>query len=159
MYVCLAGESIIWLGLSFAYKALLQIVAMFMAFHTRKVKIKALNDSKAIAAIIYINSIVLVLMIVNSFVFEAYHNVHAALFGLASIVQATMFLGFLFIPKVNILLPCSILVQSNCNRFLAFIKTQMVLRYSVVALKMVNWTGMRVASCKVLLTLTKGTGN
>ncbi len=143
MYVCSVGESVIWLGLSFAYKALLQIVAMFMAFHTRKVKIKALNDSKAIAAIIYINSIVLVLMIVNSFVLEAYHNVHAALFGLASLVQATMFLGFLFIPKVIIIIIITLfdsqfLIHSNCNRFIAFIRTQMVLRYSVVALKMVN---------------------
>ena len=74
-----------------------------MAFHIRRVKIKALNDSKETGAIIYINSIILVLMIVAVFVLEGYHNVHAALFGLALFVQATLFLGLLFIPKVSLL--------------------------------------------------------
>ena len=72
-----------------------------MAFHIRRVRIQALNDSKEIAAIIYINTIILAVMAVSEFVLEKYHNVHAALFGLALIVQATLFLGILFIPKVN----------------------------------------------------------
>ena len=36
----------IWLAVSFSYKALLQLVAIFMAFHIRCVKVKALNDLK-----------------------------------------------------------------------------------------------------------------
>lgn len=100
VYVCSTGSSTIWLGISFAYKGLLQVIAIFMAFHTRRVKIKALNDSKETAAIIYINSIILVLVTVAVFVLEGYHNVHAALFGLALLVQASLFLGLLFIPKV-----------------------------------------------------------
>ncbi len=99
--MCSTGNSVIWIGVSFAYKGLLQIVAIFMAFHTRRVKIKALNDSKETGAIIYINSIILVLIMVAAFVLEGYHNIHAALFGLALFVQASIFLGLLFIPKVN----------------------------------------------------------
>ena len=104
IYICLRLSSdsnqIIWLSLSFAYKGLLQIIAIFMAFHTRKVKIKALNDSKETAAIIYINSIILIILCASVFLLEEYHNAHAAVFGLALFVQASLFLGLLFIPKV-----------------------------------------------------------
>ena len=91
----------VWLAISYAYKGLLQLVAMFMAFHTRRVKIKALNDSKEIAVIVYINSITLVLLAVVEFTLNTYHDVYAALFGLALLVGATLFLCFIFIPKVD----------------------------------------------------------
>ena len=73
---------------------------MFMTFHTRRVKIKALNDSKEIAAIIYINSITLALLVVVEFALSKYHEVYAAVFGLVLLVGATIFLTLIFIPKV-----------------------------------------------------------
>ena len=78
-----------------------------MAFHTRRVKIKALNDSKEIAVIIYINSITLSLLAFVEFALTDYHEVYAALFGLALLVGATLFLTLLFIPKVASFLSCS----------------------------------------------------
>ena len=89
-----------WFGISFAYKGSLQVIAVFMAFHIRRVKIKALNDSKEIAAIIYFNSIILVVIAVTEFALQHYHIVYAALFGLALFIEASLFLGVLFIPKV-----------------------------------------------------------
>ena len=74
-----------------------------MVFHTRRVKVKALNDSKEIAAIIYINSIILALLAVTQFALETYHDVYAAMFGLALLIDATMFLGLIFIPKVRLI--------------------------------------------------------
>ena len=71
-----------------------------MAFHIRRVKIKALNDSKEIAVIIYINSITLALLAVVEFALNTYHEAHAALFGLGLMVGATLFLTLVFIPKV-----------------------------------------------------------
>lgn len=91
-----------WLAVSYAYKGLLQLVAMFMAFHIRKVKIKALNDSKEIAAIIYINSIILALLVMIEFTFNKYHDLYTALLGLALLVGPTVFLTLLFIPKVTL---------------------------------------------------------
>ena len=76
-----------------------------MAFHTRRVKVKALNDSKEIAAIIYFNSIILSILAVTEFALQHYHDVYAALFGLALLIEASLFLGVLFIPKVNIHFP------------------------------------------------------
>ena len=106
VFDCINNSAIVWLSISYAYKALLQILAMFMAFHTRKVKIKALNDSKEIAVIIYINSITLSLLAFVEFALNDYHEVYAALFGLALIVGATLFLTLLFIPKVLFRVVC-----------------------------------------------------
>ena len=100
--MCINKSAIVWLSISYAYKGLLQILAMIMAFHTRKVKIKALNDSKEIAIIIYINSITLSLLIFVEFALNDYHEVYAALFGLSLLVGATLFLTLLFTPKVCI---------------------------------------------------------
>ena len=101
MFVCLNNNAIVWLAISYAYKGLLQLVAMFMAFHTRRVKIKLLNDSKEIAAIIYINSIILALLAVVEFALSRYHEAYSALFGLALLVGPTVFLTLAFVPKVN----------------------------------------------------------
>ena len=104
MFICLNNNAIVWLAISYGYKGLLQLVAMFMAFHTRRVKIKTLNDSKEIAVIIYINSIILALLAVVEFALSKHYDVHAALFGLALLVGPTVFLLLVFVPKVNSLL-------------------------------------------------------
>lgn len=100
IFIC-DDNATIWLSVAYAYKGLLQLVAMFMAFHTRKIKIRALNDSKEIAAIVYINSIILVLLIVVEFALRQYHYVYASLYGLALLVGGSLFLGLTFIPKVK----------------------------------------------------------
>ena len=102
IFICTTNASIIWVAILFSYKGLLQILAMFMAFHTRKVTIKALNESLEIAALIYINSIILVMLTVTEFVLYEYREVYVTLFGLALIIGATLFLGLIFAPKVYI---------------------------------------------------------
>lgn len=99
-FICTNSNTIIWLAVSFAYKGLLQILAIFMAFHTRKIKIKALNDSKETAAIIYFNNMVLVTLIMSEFALISLHNIYTALFGLALLVGATIFLSLIFLPQV-----------------------------------------------------------
>ena len=101
VYICKNDDAIVWLAISYAYKGLLQLVAMFMAFHTRRIKIRVLNDSKEIAAIVYINSIILALLVVIDFTLSKYHEVHTALCGLGLLVEATVFLSLVFLPKVK----------------------------------------------------------
>ena len=100
MYICLNENSIAWLAVSSAYKGLLQLVAVLMAFHTRRVKIRVLNESKETAMIIYFNSITLSLLIVVEFALVKFHDVHAALIGLALLLTPTVFLTLTFVPKV-----------------------------------------------------------
>ena len=82
-----------------------------MAFHTRRIKIKALNDSKEIAVIIYINSITLSLLAFVEFALNTYHEVYATLFGLSLLVGATLFLTLLFTPRVQMFACVECMVQ------------------------------------------------
>ena len=85
----------------FVYLGLLQFVGIILAFQTRKVNITALNDSKAIAILIYISSIVLVVIVLITFILRSYINVSAAMFSGGILVLATFFLVLIFIPKVS----------------------------------------------------------
>ena len=85
----------------FSYKGLLQLSATFMAFHTRKVRIKALNDAKEITVIVYINSLTLILLVVIEFALNDHHELYSSLFSSALFVGASIFLGLIFIPKVT----------------------------------------------------------
>ena len=101
VYICDSPSRYILLGIVFAYKAILQVMALFLAFRTRRVKVKGLNDSKYIAAIIYVTSIVLAALIVCALTLNKYVNTTAALFGTGILVVATTTLGLTFIPKVS----------------------------------------------------------
>ena len=102
IYVCV-NNAIVWMAVSYTYKGLLQILAIFMAFHVRNVKIKVLNDTAQIVTIVYINSIILITMVVSYFFLTSYHNIYAAFFAMALMVGATVFLSLIFIPKVLII--------------------------------------------------------
>ena len=102
MFVCSNNSSLIWLSASYVYQALLQILAMFMAFHTRKVKVKGLNDTKEIFVLVYLNSIILVFSAVTDFALQSYHNPRVGLLSLAHTVSATLFLSLVIIPRVSL---------------------------------------------------------
>ena len=89
------------MAILFSYKGLLQVSATFMAFHTRKVRIKALNDSKEITVIVYVNSLTLILLTVVEFALNDHHELYSSLFSAALLVGASIFLGLIFIPKVT----------------------------------------------------------
>ena len=73
VFVCLNNtNTVVLLDIAYGYNGLLQLVVMFVAFQACKVKIMALNDSKEIAAIIYIHS-PLVLLVVVEFALSTYH--------------------------------------------------------------------------------------
>jgi len=90
----------IWLAVTFMYLALLQIIAIILAIQTRKVKIKILNDSKYIAAIIYSSSIALVIVVASTLSPIGLIDVVEFLFTGALIVATTLILALVFIPKV-----------------------------------------------------------
>ena len=81
--------------------AILQVCALFLAFGTRKVQIKGLDDSPYIAAIIYITSIVLAAVIILSIVLNDYINTISSIAATAIIITASVILALVFIPKVR----------------------------------------------------------
>ncbi len=72
-----------------------------LAFQTRKVKLPGLKDSKFVAAIIYISSIMVVVLALVTFSLRTYINngTGISVFGIFSL--ATVFLALIFVPKVS----------------------------------------------------------
>ena len=102
IYTCDHQSTQIWAGAIFGYLALLQIAALFLAFGTRKVKVKGLNDSLYITATVYSTSVLLVFIITVSIILSDRVNLYAVLLSTSIIMAATVILGLVFIPKVSL---------------------------------------------------------
>ena len=90
-----------FLPILYGYKALLQLVAIVLAFTTRKVKVKGVNDSKYVTVMICITSVILAVCFVSTFVLSDYVNLIASLFGLGLTLGTTAVVALLFVPKVR----------------------------------------------------------
>ena len=78
---------------------LLHFAAVILAFTTRRVKIKVLNDSKSVAVIIHTTSVTLVALVIISFTLDSYIVVvQEILFSGGILLATTVFLTFIFIP-------------------------------------------------------------
>ena len=79
----------------------LQIIALVLAFATRKVKVKGLDDAKFIVVIVYVTSIVLALTILAIYSLKEVINGSVALFCTGFLVGTTVILGLVFVPLVS----------------------------------------------------------
>ena len=101
--VCYAASSptFYWEMFMFAYLAILQIIGIVLAFQTRKVKLPGLRDSKFVAAIIYISSIIIVALALVTFSLRTYINIGTGIITFGVFSLTTIFLALMFIPKVR----------------------------------------------------------
>ena len=99
----------------FGYKGVLQVLALLLAFRTRNVKVKGLDDSVYIAASVYVTSIVLTVIIVSTYTLRDYVNAYPAVVGMGLLLGTTTILGLVFIPRVRILqfLEISVMILIN----------------------------------------------
>ena len=63
-------------------------------------KFPGLRDSAFVASIIYISSLVLVMLAVDTFILSSYLNTYGAIFAIGILVLTSIFLIFTFLPKV-----------------------------------------------------------
>ncbi len=100
-YSCFSNTSqTIFLLVTFAFFAIIQIIGIVFTIQTRKVKIKLLNDSKYIAAVIYICSISLALIAIVTIVPGSFINISEVVFSGSVLTATTFLLGLIFVPKV-----------------------------------------------------------
>lgn len=90
------------MGLLAIYKCALQICALYLAFKTRKVKIKGLNETKYIAMMVYVETLIVILTLVVTFALTDYVNIYAAAQSIGNTATGSIILGLTFIPKVAI---------------------------------------------------------
>ena len=91
----------LFVGILIGVMSLFLACALFMAFKTRKVKIKGLNDAKYITAIVYFMTLSEVLILIVIFTLRSHVNMFpVALTGII-MIGATFALAAVFLPKVR----------------------------------------------------------
>ena len=106
IYACdVEGRGVVII-LLYISKIFLQVTSLILAFRTRKVKVKGLDDSKYISAAIYVTTIVLPVAVFASFTLRSHVNAFPALMGGAHYFGATAILLLVFVPRVSSLNDC-----------------------------------------------------
>ena len=98
---CFSPTEPIWLSFVIGYKIILQGIGCFLAFNIRKVKIKGLNDSKEVSAILYTTFVLIAAIIIVTFIYGDYVNIDGGIYGLGIFAATTVVLTFIFVPKVH----------------------------------------------------------
>ena len=101
MGVCTSDDSFIWLPILFVYKGFLLLAGLFLAFETRKVKIKSLNDSRFIVMSVYEAVIVSGTLTPIGFLLQSFPNVQYAIIGIMILFSISLILGLVFVTKVT----------------------------------------------------------
>ena len=77
------------------------LVGLFLAFETRKVKIKSLNESRFIAMSVYGAVIVSVTLAPIGFWLRNFPNVQYGIIGIMIMSSTSLILGLIFVTKVS----------------------------------------------------------
>ncbi|XP_035222083.1 gamma-aminobutyric acid type B receptor subunit 1-like isoform X2 [Stegodyphus dumicola] len=97
---CESENNAVWLGVIYGYKGLLLIFGIFLAYETRSVKVKQLNDSRLVGMSIY-NVVVLCLITAPvTLVISSQTDATFAFVALAIIVCSFLSMALIFIPKI-----------------------------------------------------------
>ena len=82
------------------FKLVLHVIAIILAFRIRKIEVDVINDYKYTSIMVYSSTVLIVLVVIFIYVFDDYINTVAVLVGLVLFLEAVIFLGMTFVPKV-----------------------------------------------------------
>ena len=88
-------------GVLYGYKGVVQILALLLAFRTRKIKVKGLDDAKGIISAVYISSVGVTLLVVSKFLLEGYISGFVILPACCVILTTTAVMALVFLPLVS----------------------------------------------------------
>ncbi|XP_022688602.1 gamma-aminobutyric acid type B receptor subunit 1-like isoform X2 [Varroa jacobsoni] len=99
--LCVSEHHNIWLGVMYSYKGLVLLFGIFLAYETRSVKIKVLNDSRLVGMSIY-NVVILCLITTPvTLVIGSQQDACFAFVALAIIFCSYISMTLVFIPKIT----------------------------------------------------------
>ena len=84
------------------------LAGLFLAFQTRKVKIKSLNESRFVAMSVYGTVIVSVTLTPIGFLLQNFPNVQYGIIGIMILLSTSVILGLIFVTKVTKL--CQVII-------------------------------------------------
>ena len=99
--ICTAPQQYVWLGILFAYKGILLTIGVFLAFETRNVKIRHLNDSHLIGMCVYATVVLSIALAPIGMLLENNVDMYYAVIGFMVLFGTTLILSLLFVPKVS----------------------------------------------------------
>ncbi|XP_055338701.1 gamma-aminobutyric acid type B receptor subunit 1-like isoform X3 [Paramacrobiotus metropolitanus] len=100
LWQCASPHDTIWMGVIFAYKGLFLIFGLFLAYETRSVKIKELNDSRFVGMSIYNVVILCIITAPVSLIISRQHNAKFAFVALSIMFCSFLSMGLIFVPKI-----------------------------------------------------------
>jgi len=98
--VCKSDDSVAWLSVLFVYKGLVLLAGLFLAFETRKVKIKSLNESRFVAMSVYGAAIASIALTPIGLFLQDFPSVQYLILGMVMLLITTSILSLVFISKV-----------------------------------------------------------
>ena len=101
IWVCRSDYQNVWLGLTYGYKGLLLILGLFLAYETRSVKVKQINDSRLVGMSIYNVAILCIITAPVTMVISDQHNATFAFVALANVFCCYLSMALVFVPKVR----------------------------------------------------------
>ncbi|XP_049954039.1 gamma-aminobutyric acid type B receptor subunit 1 isoform X1 [Schistocerca serialis cubense] len=97
---CESENNNIWLGVMYGYKGLVLVFGLFLAYETRSIKVKQINDSRYVGMSIY-NVVVLCLITAPvTMVIASQQDASFAFVALAVIFCCFLSMALIFVPKV-----------------------------------------------------------
>merc|ERR1712106_1271216 len=100
IWVCRSDYHNVWLGLTYGYKAILLILGLFLAYETRSVKVKQINDSRLVGMSIYNVAILCIITAPVTMVISDQQNATFAFVALANVFCCYLSMALVFVPKV-----------------------------------------------------------
>ena len=101
IYLSESSIHYIFIAILYGYKGLLQLIALLLAFRTRNIKVKGLDNAKYIISTVYITTIGIVIIAMASYLLREYLNVYTAVVTLSLFSSTSVILVLVFIPKVS----------------------------------------------------------
>ncbi|KAL5289011.1 GABBR1 family protein [Megaselia abdita] len=99
---CESTKNSLWLGLLYSFKGLILVFGLFLAYETRSIKVKQINDSRYVGMSIY-NVVVLCLITAPvGMVIASQQDASFAFVSLAVIFCCFLSMLLIFVPKVSV---------------------------------------------------------
>ncbi|XP_076455259.1 gamma-aminobutyric acid type B receptor subunit 1-like [Babylonia areolata] len=97
---CVSDNLSVWLGVLFGYKGILLIFGIFLAYETRSVKLKQVNDSRFVGMSIYNVVVLCVITAPISLIIGNQQDATFAFVSLAIVLCSFLSMGLIFVPKM-----------------------------------------------------------
>lgn len=97
---CVSDNISVWLGVLFGYKGILLIFGIFLAYETRSVKLKQVNDSRFVGMSIYNVVVLCVITAPISLIIGNQQDATFAFVSLAIVLCSFLSMGLIFVPKM-----------------------------------------------------------